>query len=172
MNGFWAAALELGLIEFLLEEVDLPNSIALRLASEADCAVLLQWRNDPITVAMSLVSEPVPLDDHVRWFNGVLANPSRHLLIGEADGVRYGTVRFDEIDDTAEISITVNPEFRGQGIGGKLLAAADVWAKEELHLGRIIAQIKNDNPASLAIFHKAGYEITKPGEVNSLVKYL
>ncbi len=125
-----------------------------------------------MTVAMSLVSEPVPLEDHVRWFEGVLANPRRHLLIGEAGGIRYGTVRFDEIDDTAEISITVNPEFRGQGIGGKLLNAAAQWAKEELHLGRIIAQIKQDNPASLAIFNKAGYEISAPGEVNSLVKYL
>lgn len=157
---------------FLIEEVDLPNSIALRLATQADCRQLLDWRNDPITVAMSLVAEPVSWEDHVRWFESVLANPNRHLLVAEDSQLKYGTVRFDEIDDTAEISITVSPDLRGQGVGSKLLDAAAVWAKNELGLDRIIAQIKANNPASIALFKKGGYEITEEGEVLSLVKYL
>ncbi|MFM5951036.1 MAG: N-acetyltransferase family protein [Micrococcales bacterium] len=150
----------------------MPNSIALRLATQEDCRQLFEWRNDPTTVAMSLVSEPVPWENHVRWFDSVLGNPARHLLVGEVDGVRCGTVRFDEVDDTAEISITVSPDFRGQGIGGKLLEVAADWAKNELGLGHIIAQIKATNPASIAIFKKAGYEITREGEILALVKYL
>lgn len=150
----------------------MPNSIALRLATQADCRRLLDWRNDPITVAMSLVAEPVAWEDHVRWFEGVLANPKRHLLVAEDGHTQYGTVRFDEIDDTAEISITVSPDLRGQGVGSKLLAAADVWAKNDLGLDRIIAQIKSSNPASIALFKKAGYEIIEDGSVLSLVKYL
>jgi RimJ/RimL family protein N-acetyltransferase len=162
----------LGLIVFLIEEVDLPNSIALRLATQADCRQLLDWRNDPITVAMSLVAEPVSWENHVRWFESVLANPNRHLLVAEDTQIKYGTVRFDEVDDTAEISITVSPDLRGQGVGSKLLDAADVWAKNELGLDRIIAQIKANNPASIALFKKCGYEITEEGDVLSLVKYL
>jgi RimJ/RimL family protein N-acetyltransferase len=152
--------------------VTLANSIALRLASQDDCRQLFEWRNDPTTVAMSLVSEPVAWEDHVRWFNSVLENPARHLLVASDGNESFGTVRFDDIDDTAEISITVSPDKRGQGIGGLLLELAAAWAKQELGLDRILAQIKATNPASIAIFKKAGYEITADGEVLSLVKYL
>lgn len=148
------------------------NSIALRLASQDDCRQLFEWRNDPTTVAMSLVSEPVAWEDHVGWFNSVLSNPERHLLVASDGSENFGTVRFDEIDDTAEISITVSPEKRGQGIGGLLLELAAAWARQELGLGRILAQIKATNPASIAIFKKAGYEITAEGEILSLIKYL
>lgn len=148
------------------------NSIALRLASEDDCRQLFEWRNDPTTVAMSLISEPVAWEDHVRWFESVLANPTRHLLVASEGAESFGTVRFDEVDDTAEISITVSPDKRGQGVGGVLLELAAHWAKRELGLDRILAQIKATNPASIAIFKKAGYQITKDGEVLSLVKYL
>ena len=148
------------------------NSIALRLASEADCRLLYDWRNDPITIAMSLVSEPVPWDDHVRWFSSVLTNPSRHLLVASDGTESFGTIRFDEIDDTAEISITVSPEKRGQGVGGILLDLADSWAKQELGLDRIVARIKESNPASIALFSKSGYTVKERGEVLSLEKYL
>ena len=150
----------------------MPNSIALRLATQDDCQQLFEWRNDPTTIAMSLVAEPVPWENHLRWFESVSANPERHLLVGELDGMACGTVRFDEVDDTAEISITVSPQFRGQGVGSKLLNAAAEWAKTELGLGHVIAQIKATNPASLALFKRCGYEITREGEVLALVKYL
>ena len=148
------------------------KSIALRLASQDDCRQLFEWRNDPTTVAMSLVSEPVAWEDHVRWFESVLSNPARHLLVASDGEEKFGTVRFDDIEDTAEISITVSPEKRGQGVGGILLELAADWAKSELGLDRILAQIKESNPASIAIFKKAGYQITKDGEVLSLVKFL
>jgi RimJ/RimL family protein N-acetyltransferase len=152
--------------------VTLAKSIALRLASKDDCRQLFEWRNDPTTVAMSLVSVPVAWDDHVRWFESVLANPTRHLLVATDGEERFGTVRFDDIEDTAEISITVSPEKRGQGVGGILLELSADWAKRELGLDRILAQIKESNPASIAIFKKAGYQITNDGEVLSLVKFL
>ena len=172
MNGFVGLALDLGLIVFLKEEVDLHNSIALRLATEADCRQLLDWRNDPITVSMSLVSEEVSWEDHVLWFDGVLDNPKRHLLVAEDSQYSYGTIRLDELEDTAEISITVSPSLRGQGVGAKLLDAAGRWAKKELGLDRIVAKIKSNNLASIALFTKCGYEIVEGGEVISLVKYL
>lgn len=148
------------------------NSIRLRKATLDDCRTLFEWRNDPITVAMSLVSEPVPWENHVAWFESSLANPKRHLLVAELAGSPVGTIRFDDLDDTSEISITVSPERRGQGMGTGLLEVADEWARMELGLDRIIARIKETNPASIAIFKKSGYQVTEYGEVLSLVKYL
>lgn len=148
------------------------NSIRLRKANSDDCRTLFDWRNDPITVAMSLVSEPVPWENHVAWFEASLSNPRRHLLVAELDAEPVGTLRFDEVEDTAEISITVSPGQRGKGMGTLLLETADLWAREELGLNRVIARIKENNPASLAIFRKSGYQVTETGEVLSLVKYL
>lgn len=148
------------------------NSIRLRKATNEDCRTLFDWRNDPVTVSMSLVAEPVPWENHVAWFEASLQNPRRHLLVAELAGEKVGTIRFDEVDDTSEISITVSPNQRGKGMGTLLLEAADEWAVKELGLTRILARIKETNPASIAIFKKSGYEIMQLGEVLSLEKRL
>ena len=102
--------------------------IALRQACDEDKKVLWQWRNDALTRAMSRNTNEVPWADHCAWFDGVLADVSRHLLIGEKEGQALGTVRLDGASNSAEINITVAPQARGQGAGLALLLAAEAYA--------------------------------------------
>jgi RimJ/RimL family protein N-acetyltransferase len=134
-------------------------SLRLRPATADDAERLLAWRNDPVTRAASRSTAEVALDEHRGWLERVLADPERHLLIGEAEGRAVGQARFDALDDGAyEISVTVAPEVRGQGLGTALIAAATGWLRETAPGAAVLAAVRPENAASLAAFRAAGYE--------------
>jgi RimJ/RimL family protein N-acetyltransferase len=135
----------------------------LRPATGADAELLLAWRNDPDTVAWSRSPDPVSRPDHVRWLDAVLADPDRLLLIAEADGP-VGTVRFDRDGDAWEVSITVAPVRRGQGLALPILATAEATLEAGTSL---LAWVHRDNKASLALFERAGY-VCEPSDAEWL----
>lgn len=117
--------------------------------SPQDCLALWQWRNDPHTRAMSLVSEEVKYQDHCRWFESLLHDPSQYLYIAKVTDLhssqqetKAGMVRFDVLpsealnidagmDDSGKkataialVSINVNPQYRGKGLSVLLLKKA------------------------------------------------
>jgi RimJ/RimL family protein N-acetyltransferase len=136
-----------------------------RPATAADADRLLEWRNDAETRAASRSSDPVDPGEHARWLAATLADAGRVLLIVEAEGAPAGTLRFDVAGAAAEISVTVAPERRGGGVaaqaireGSELVLAA--WPRLE----RIDAVIRQDNPASIAAFERAGFRQTGPAD--------
>lgn len=133
----------------------------IRRARRDDAADILDWRNDPETRRRSLNSEVVSEADHTRWFEGVLADERRVLLIGEIDGRKVGMVRLDRLDGGGfEVSINMNPQARGLGYGKALLELALSWKA-----GPYVAYVKEDNAASLRLFEGLGFrpEATEGG---------
>src|SRR5437879_8578358 len=96
----------------------------LRGANELDAERLFDWRNDPLTRANSLNTDLVTWADHTRWLSASLTRPDRDLLIAERDGQALGTVRIDYLADSRELSWTVAPECRQQGIGKQMVRLA------------------------------------------------
>jgi len=123
----------------------------LRPATENDLLDLWRWRNDPVTRAMSRTSDEVPLEAHSAWFRAALGNPAITLLIGETAEGKVGMARFDHGPET-EVSINLNPAFRGRGLSHVLLGAALVRTG-----GVVFAEIKDENLASRRIFERAGF---------------
>jgi RimJ/RimL family protein N-acetyltransferase len=134
--------------------------VTLRHATTGDSDLLLAWRNDPVTIAMSMTPEPVTPEEHINWFSHALADDARTLLIAEADNTPVGTVRLDTFaDGEYEVSITVSPDHRGQGFGQAILAAANTLAFTALGVHRLVATVKEDNHASRRIFERTGYQL-------------
>lgn len=130
----------------------------LRPATPADAAVLLAWRNDPVTRAMSFDTGAVGLEEHGAWLEDKLIDPRAELWIGEVDGQPIGQVRFDLQDDaTALVSITVAPHARGRGHGLTLLS--DAINRQDLGAAVLRAEIRHGNAPSLRIFEQAGFTI-------------
>ncbi|MGB1007818.1 MAG: GNAT family N-acetyltransferase [Thalassobaculaceae bacterium] len=144
----------------------------LRPARLNDSAAVFAWRNDPLTRSMSRASAPVTWDDHQRWFAAVIDIPSRRVVIAEGAGARLAVVRFDRMDggDGAgtvwEVSINLNPAWRGRGLGGAVLrAACDGFQAPGASLS-LHAEIRAENAASRRVFEAAGFgALTTEGEI-------
>ena len=101
-------------------------AVRARPAVLTDAEALWVWRNDPATRANSRSSEEVPWERHLAWLESSLTRDDRLLLVADDDRGPVGTVRWDhEGGDEWEVSITVAPERRGQGLAGPLLAAGE-----------------------------------------------
>lgn len=133
--------------------------ITLRAANFEDAKLLLRWRNDPSAYEYFFNSKPVSRKEHQEWLGRLLIDPKRKLFIidnEERHGV--GHVRFDTRGEEAEISITIGPEFRGQGCGkSAIVRSSQFFLEQHPEVKKIVAQIKADNDQSLHVFKKADY---------------
>nr|WP_198942868.1 GNAT family N-acetyltransferase [Actinophytocola xanthii] len=132
--------------------------MTVREATEGDTETLLSWRNDPLTLAWSRGRQPVARSVHESWLRVSLANPDRLLLVVEQSGIPVGTVRFDRDQDAIwEVSITVAPDHRGRGLAGRVLTMGEGALHARAEPDAVLANVHEDNEASLALFRGAGY---------------
>lgn len=135
------------------------SNLRVRPATQADSVTVHAWRNHPATRQTSRQSAPISFDEHARWFDQVLTDPDRILLIGVIGELAIGVVRFDRKDDeTCEVSIYLDPAMYGLGLGAALLQAGEAHA---IAFGRgfqqFIAAVLPGNAASIQMFASAGY---------------
>ena len=134
--------------------------IRLCLASMDDSDRLLSWRNDPDTVKNSLSGKTVTAEGHAEWMrqNVMFGFPTSLLLIafvGTPD-TAIGVLRFNATDLEEyiyEVSINMNPSYRGQGLGWRVL---EVGIDKMRGCG-LIARIKAENLASRRIFRRNNF---------------
>jgi RimJ/RimL family protein N-acetyltransferase len=118
----------------------------LRPATIDDARILFDWRNDELTRAMSVNSDPVEWEGHVKWLTARLQRDEPGLFIAE-DSEPVGTIRIDG----EEISYTVAPSHRGRGVAKAMLSVA-----QDL-FGQKVARIKAENVASIRAAAGAGH---------------
>jgi RimJ/RimL family protein N-acetyltransferase len=137
----------------------------IRLATIDDGELLHAWRNDPETRRQSRSEDPVTWDQHSRWLEGVIESPDHLLLVGEDEKGPVGTVRFDIAAGGAEVSVTVAPERRGQGLSAHLLQLSC----ERIDLP-IYAAVREDNVASIQMVERAGFRFVE--EDDGMLRYV
>jgi len=94
------------------------------------------------------------------WLNKTLNDSSCLLLIGETNGQMVGMVRINIFEDSTlgEVSINLNPEFRGKGISRRLLGESLVNGKKVFdQILEYRAEIHVNNIASQKIFKTLGF---------------
>jgi RimJ/RimL family protein N-acetyltransferase len=135
-----------------------PPVLRYRPARADDAQLLLDWRNDPATRAASRSTAPVEPEQHERWLAAALADPERVLLVVEQGSEPVGTLRFDLAAGESEISVTIAPARRGQGLASQAIAeACELVLAARPALGRIVAEVRAENEASAAGFERAGF---------------
>ena len=161
-------------------------AVRARPAVLTDAETLWVWRNDPATRANSRSSEEVPWERHLAWLESSLTRDDRLLLVADDDRGPVGTVRWDHEGGDEEVSITVAPERRGQGLAGPLLAAGEralaTWTRrrnapegqEGTRPGctAYLAAVHVSNAASRRLFLSSGYPPELPPDDAGFARYL
>ncbi|HLM79593.1 MAG TPA: UDP-2,4-diacetamido-2,4,6-trideoxy-beta-L-altropyranose hydrolase [Terriglobales bacterium] len=135
------------------------SGLQIRRATMADCELLWELANDPTARASAFSQATIPWEDHVAWFESKMQTPQCHILVGEAQGAAAGQVRVDERPDgQGEIDVSVAREFRGAGVGSRLIDLAVRKIFASTGMSRIHAYILPQNTASQRAFENAGFQ--------------
>lgn len=139
-------------------------SISIRKIIREDSQMLWEWRNDLISQRNSITTGAVSWEEHGKWFELSLSDNSRQILIGElsSTGEAIGMVRFDYIPNrlSAEVSINLNPAWRGKGYSRLLLSQGIDRYTETMNID-LTASIRPSNTASLKCFSRCGFALEK-----------
>jgi len=142
--------------------------LTVRPARETDADLLFAWRNDHATRSASRETAPVTSTAHREWLARTLATDERVLLLVEAGEVPVATVRFDRLEPGAwEVSVTVAPERRGEGLAAGAVQAAQRWLEGHVGApGRLVAVHRDGNEASQRLFASLGYvpDVDRPAD--------
>jgi len=135
------------------------HKIQIRRATIDDSQSIFDWRNDKNSRPMFFNEQVITMGDHIKWFESALADTNRKLFIGEIFDEKIGVCRFDldKNEFWAEVSINMNPESRGRGLG-KIFLLKCIEYYLESNTYNLVARIKPKNHASLKVFNNVGFE--------------
>jgi RimJ/RimL family protein N-acetyltransferase/SAM-dependent methyltransferase len=122
--------------------------------------------NDPLVNRYIEVRRQVQTFETVREFVAVHFSRNDAILFGvfaKSDGRLIGTVRLYEISAyhfSAIIGVCIfSRDSWGQGLGAEAVAAIVEWAFQDLGLHYVEAACFEENPAAVAMFRRAGFDI-------------
>lgn len=127
--------------------------------------LIMQWRNDPLTLEMFYHREPKVWPDFWTEFQSSYFEVPNSLtpLFATFNGEKVAFLRFGMLasqenaqDLSCDISINLAPKFRGQGLAVPILEATSTVLKNN-GISQIIAEIRSNNFRSISSFEKAGY---------------
>lgn len=135
---------------------------SLRPVTAEDAKLLFEWTNEAETRKNSFSSEPVLWENHVQWLDKKLKDKNCLFFIMMLNGNPVGTIRLDidEGSKTGTISYSIDKQFRGIGLGGRILVLVEEKAKEA-GLHSLIGGVKPENKASGKCFLKNGYDLVE-----------
>lgn len=135
------------------------EDVVLRPLEPTDCWPLWRTKPDLSLQTTALSTDPIPPDEHRRWFGQQLADESMRIWVAVLHGLILGAVRYDRVDDTtAEISFHVVRSCRRRGLGTRLIAETCDRARQELGVERLRAVVRTDNEGSARVFLNLGFQ--------------
>lgn len=144
------------------------DKVYLRRADREDVELFFKWVNEPAVRANSFNTEPIPWENHQKWFEKVLADAEVRIYVLMHDNLPVGQVRLVFEDSKWQISYSIVSAYRGQGYGKRILQLAE---NELISNGRngekLFAEVKAHNMASQRIFNSLGYAESKSNHSNA-----
>ena len=97
------------------------EKISYRDACFSDSKLLFDWINDTSTRNNSLNKQSIKWEDHIKWFNLKLENKEDCKIFIFSQNFPVGVLRLDRISQGFKISFSVDKDFRGKGIGFRMV---------------------------------------------------
>lgn len=134
----------------------------LRDACWAEVRQVWSWNNAADVRRWSLDPQPIPLEEHERWYRAKLDDPAYHMWIAQADGDDIGVVRVEEArEGVGLVSIALAASARGRGLGRRALAGACRAYFQLCPKGTLEAWIDAANEVSAQCFARCGFALAR-----------
>jgi UDP-2,4-diacetamido-2,4,6-trideoxy-beta-L-altropyranose hydrolase len=133
------------------------EKVTVRKAIPQDVAAIFELSNQPSVRDSSFNSAPIDWMHHIRWFSAATTDPNCGFYVAEIGAVLAGQLRFNRKGDEAVVSISIDPRFRGKGIGAALYRHGLADFRLRHPMLKITAKIKKRNEQSIAFFQHLGF---------------
>ncbi len=135
------------------------GSLWLRRACQGDLDLLFEWVNDDAVRANAFHMEKIPYENHVKWFEKMMADASVYQYVLCDDGTPVGQIRLNVEGSGALIDYSVAPRQRKKGYGSEMLRMIQAQSAADMssHVTKLIGQVKYENHASAKAFEKCGF---------------
>lgn len=146
-------------VKKIFRNLDLSRQLYFRKATQGDMEQCFQWSNDPEARKFSYSMDPIPWDDHVKWFTRKIVSPDCFYFIVENHGAYFGQIRFDltEQPETFQISYSIDAQWRGKGFGQILLNKSIQQLCKYARVKSIVGYVQRKNIPSIRAFESAGF---------------
>lgn len=149
----------LNLVDFDLRE------LSLRQITAGDVPFLLRVTNQTTSRENSLVSRKVTAAEHLSWSSQLFDGRIRGWVVTWRD-LPLGQCRIQEEEGRYFLSYSVQQEFQGRGIAGRML---QLLFEREKFSSQIFARVKSANYSSAALLERLGFR--KVEVSNDLLTY-
>lgn len=130
-------------------------------AQRLDSKRVWEIRNHPLVRQTAHSQEEIPFEQHDRWFENKYFKETNNRLfvLKDADKViGYCRFDFDKEHNSYLVSIALDTEYQGKGLGHKLLSQA----LQQLDVPQeILAEVRKGNEISVKLFEKNNFQIYK-----------
>ncbi len=104
------------------------------------------------------------VEDWGKWFSRLTEAKNSNLIVAEEGGKLVGIVGCKGVKHQRAahvatlVGVGVLPEYRGQGIGGKMLKKMIAWVKNETQVERLQLTVYADNLVAIKFYQKLGFQ--------------
>ncbi len=127
--------------------------------------LVMDWRNDPVTLSQSFHSQPKTWPDFFAEFSlQYFLDPTLPCLFAREGDQRVAFLRFARMTSpleaglkTCHVSINVAPDHRGRGVGTAVIKAMLSFLRRLSNIELVVAYVKPDNAPSLKMLENAGF---------------
>ena len=138
------------------------KDLVIKEATMDDAQLYFEWANDPVVRKMAFHTDPIPWENHIKWFSSKVVSEKTQLLLCFCHDQPIGQVRFDILDGgEAEIDISIAKEFRSKGYGKNMLTAAIEYENREYGVEVFVSEVKEENISSQKMFLSSGFQLTR-----------
>lgn len=127
--------------------------------TKEDLLDVFNWRNHPNIRKFMVNTEIVNFSEHEKWFLEKTIDPLTRLLIFENKTAKSGFINFkmSHNQTSANWGFYKSPN-APSGCGTVLCRAALRYAFEKINLAEVIGLVRLDNPISMRLHEKLGFE--------------
>jgi ribosomal protein S18 acetylase RimI-like enzyme len=156
-----------------------PMTATVREATESDqaaLAALFTGLADEGLADIGIVIDPTPMSpEHAGGILSVLARQGVSLLLAECSGTLAGFLLLTRPDDSTGthyrgLTMAVARDYRRQGIGSALLAAAQRLVETCREDGLLLTVYKNNEPA-IRLYERFGFEMIDETETDRKMRW-